>query len=246
MNEIISISNGNIGGETVQTVNARELHTFLEVGKDFTTWIKDRISQYGFVEGVDYVTSEGLSAPGSGSAKARPQKTVDYHLSLSMGKELSMVERNTQGKKARTYFIACEHKVKSGLPAIPQTYAEALQLAANQAQQLEAQGQVLIEMQPKADFFDAVTDTKVAVDMGIVAKTLNMGVGRNMLFEFLRDKGILDKRNIPYQKYCDAGHFRVVESQYSKPDGTSCISFRPSCFRRGWISSDARTRKGQR
>jgi phage anti-repressor protein len=38
-----------------QAVNARELHEFLEVGKDFTNWIKDRISKYGFAENEDFV-----------------------------------------------------------------------------------------------------------------------------------------------------------------------------------------------
>lgn len=112
------------------------------------------------------------------------------------------------------------------LPAIPQTFAEALRLAANQAEQISL-------MAPKAAFFDAVTDSKTAVDMAIVAKTLNVGIGRNSMFELLRDAGILDKRNIPYQKYCDAGYFRVVESQYNKPDGTACVSFKTVVFQKG-------------
>lgn len=55
MNEIIKLTAQNIGGETQQAVNARDLHSFLEVGKDFSTWIKDRIEKYGFVEDVDFV-----------------------------------------------------------------------------------------------------------------------------------------------------------------------------------------------
>ena len=38
-----------------QAVNARELHGFLEVGKDFSNWIKGRISKYDFIEGVDFI-----------------------------------------------------------------------------------------------------------------------------------------------------------------------------------------------
>ena len=37
----------------VPTGNARDLHCFLEVGKDFSSGMKDRISQDSFVEGVD-------------------------------------------------------------------------------------------------------------------------------------------------------------------------------------------------
>ena len=37
-----------------KTVNARELHAFLGVGKDFSSWIKERITKYEFVEGLDF------------------------------------------------------------------------------------------------------------------------------------------------------------------------------------------------
>src|SRR5574343_580248 len=86
---IIPVFTGNVSGETTQLVNARELHAFLDVGKDFTTWIKDRINQYGFIENQDYVCIEVLSSPKSVSAKARPQKLTEYHITLDMAKELS-------------------------------------------------------------------------------------------------------------------------------------------------------------
>lgn len=35
-----------VGGESIQTINARNLYRFLQVGKDFSTWIKDRIAGY--------------------------------------------------------------------------------------------------------------------------------------------------------------------------------------------------------
>jgi anti-repressor protein len=51
-NELIPVTTRTIGDtEPVQTVNARELHGFLEVGKDFSNWIKDRIAAYDFVDG---------------------------------------------------------------------------------------------------------------------------------------------------------------------------------------------------
>lgn len=119
MNDLIHISNGEISGVAVQTVNARELHAFLAVGKDFTNWIKDRIEAYGFAEGRDFTTGESLSTPDLASAKARPQMRKDYHLTLDMAKELAMVERNEKGKQARQYFIECERQAKSVVPALP-------------------------------------------------------------------------------------------------------------------------------
>lgn len=55
MNELIKIGATAIGGENIQTCNARDLHAFLGVGRDFSNWIKDRIEKYGFTEGVDFV-----------------------------------------------------------------------------------------------------------------------------------------------------------------------------------------------
>ena len=55
MTQLIPLQSQTIDGNAVETVSARELHTFLEVGRDFSTWIKDRISKYEFVENTDYI-----------------------------------------------------------------------------------------------------------------------------------------------------------------------------------------------
>jgi phage anti-repressor protein len=103
--ELIKISNEN--GK--KTVNAIDLHSFLGSGQKFSDWIKNRVEQYSFIEGQDFTINLGKSTGG------RP--TQDYHLSLDMAKELSMVERNEKGKQARQYFIECEKKANT-LPAI--------------------------------------------------------------------------------------------------------------------------------
>ena len=103
-----------VGSTQVPTVSARQLHSFLEVGKIFTTWIQERIVSFGFVEGQDFVMIEGLSLPNLGGAKSRAQTTKEYYLSIDMAKELSMVERNERGKQARRYFIECEKRMVEG------------------------------------------------------------------------------------------------------------------------------------
>lgn len=100
---IITFSKGVIGVRDMQTVNARNLHNFLENGELFATWIKKRIEQYGFVEGTDYETFL------ENTKKGRPRE--EYRISSDMAKELSMVERNEQGKLARQYFIDCEERL---------------------------------------------------------------------------------------------------------------------------------------
>ena len=111
-----------------------------------------------------------------------------------------------------------------------QIVANALIVAQNIITQKDKQ---IEEMKPKAEFFDAVADSKTAVPMNEVAKTLNIpGYGRNRLFEFLRDEAILDRNNIPYQRYVDNGWFRVVEQSYMK-NGERCINFKTLVYQRG-------------
>lgn len=112
LNALLPIQTTALADEAVPTINARDLHAFLGVGKDFSTWIKDRLAKIGFVEGQDYVSFEGLRSPVSGSAKARPQKTIEYHLTLDTAKHLAMLERTPKGHEARQYFIACEKEYR--------------------------------------------------------------------------------------------------------------------------------------
>lgn len=124
-----------IEGRQVKTVNARELHAFLTVGRDFSSWIKERIAEYGFVDGVDFTIVETLSSPvsvstsesrlyGRNAAKARPQRMREYAISLDMAKELAMVERNEEGRRARRYFIDCENLLIAVAPELNQAAQE--------------------------------------------------------------------------------------------------------------------------
>ncbi len=56
MYTLIEIKEQTIGQETVQTVNARDLHTFLEVSVRFSDWIKNRIKEYKFQENINFIT----------------------------------------------------------------------------------------------------------------------------------------------------------------------------------------------
>ncbi|AQX19897.1 antA/AntB antirepressor family protein [Bartonella sp. WD16.2] len=113
MNTLITISEQVIDQETVQTVNARELHAFLEVTSKFADWITERINQYEFVENQDFVCFPILGSKGRGGHNRK-----EYHVTLDMAKELAMVERNEKGKQARQYFIECERKAKQPLDLV--------------------------------------------------------------------------------------------------------------------------------
>lgn len=108
-------------------------------------------------------------------------------------------------------------------------------LALIEAQKLiESKDEQIAIMKPKAEFFDAVADSKTAIDIGTAAKVLKIpGIGRNNLFERLRQVGILMNNNQPYQKYIDAGYFRIIEQKYYKPDGSTHISIKTLVYQRG-------------
>lgn len=102
---------------------------------------------------------------------------------------------------------------------IPQSFSEALQLAADQAKQIEEQQKVIeqkdakiAKIQPKADFADAAFEVEGKVDIGMSAKILNLGFGRNTLFDKLRKAGVFfANRNEPKQRFIDAGYFEMKE-----------------------------------
>lgn len=92
--------------EGAQTVDARILHEFLEVKTRFNDWIISRVREFEFIEGKDFSLTE-ISVSGNNSIRK------DYILSVSMAKELSMLERSSKGKLARRYFIDCEELLKN-------------------------------------------------------------------------------------------------------------------------------------
>jgi len=101
-NEIIPVYQITSTGEKV--VDGRKLHDYLEVDTRFRTWVKRRIKEYGFEDGLDFSTI--LSESGGG----RPSK--EYIFTLDTGKELGMVEKTKKGSKIRKYFIELEKEAR--------------------------------------------------------------------------------------------------------------------------------------
>ncbi|EHZ3391364.1 antA/AntB antirepressor family protein [Salmonella enterica] len=107
--QLIPVFNGTINNEPVLLCDARDLHAFLDVGKDFSTWIKSRIAEYGFVENQDFILlpKNGEQKVGRGGHNRK-----DYHFTLDTAKETAMVERNEKGRQIRRYFIECEKQLR--------------------------------------------------------------------------------------------------------------------------------------
>ncbi|MDH4318520.1 MAG: phage antirepressor KilAC domain-containing protein [Desulfobulbaceae bacterium] len=109
MNEIIKIGNDNIGGEGVNTINARDLHAALGVGKDFTNWIKAQIERARLSENRDFIL---LAQKGEQTGRGGHNR-VEYHLTLEAGKHVAMMSGTDKGFEVRDYFIECERQAKT-------------------------------------------------------------------------------------------------------------------------------------
>ncbi|MEK9165315.1 MAG: antA/AntB antirepressor family protein [Patescibacteria group bacterium] len=149
MNEIINIKvvQKSIDNEKKRFVNARELHKWLKVGRQFADWIKDRIEKYDFVEGTDFFKvipykelkqaenfdftilgnqnkqlkqAENFDLPNLADQKSKrggDVRSIEYILTIDMAKEVAMLENNELGKKVRKYFIKTEERFKQVMRA---------------------------------------------------------------------------------------------------------------------------------
>lgn len=114
---------------------------------------------------------------------------------------------------------------------LPQSMPEALRLLATEMedkQRIAAEKQVLelqtaeqnrqlTEQAPKVAFANMVVAAGNTQPMGTVAKAV--GMGRNSLFKFLRDKGVIMRTStLPYQQYIDRGYFIVREVPVKRGD----------------------------
>lgn len=220
MNELIRINRKDINGNAVNTVNARELHAFLEVGKDFSTWLKDRIEQYNFIENQDFII---FPETGEKSGRGRPAK--EYYLSLDMAKELAMVERNEKGKQARQYFIECERRANNPVELLNDP-AQLRNLLANYSEKVIALENKVAEQAPKAEGFDRIAGADGLLNLTNAAKSLN--VRPKDLFDFLQAKKWIYRRvggrsYSAYQDKIQCGYLTHKVYAMTLDDGTERI-----------------------
>jgi phage antirepressor YoqD-like protein len=98
---------------------------------------------------------------------------------------------------------------------------------------MERQAKQIEQMKPAAQFYVDVTGSKDSIEMGQVAKIIDMGMGRNQLFDFLREKNVLRQNNEPYQVYIDKGWFRVIEQKYQTVTGETRINIKTMVYNKG-------------
>ena len=213
------------------TVSARDLYDVVSAEggttgtERFSKWF-ERYSAYGFEEGIDFSTPNKKVRVQIEGNREVEREVEDYDLSVEMAKQVCMLQRTEKGKQCRRYFIDLEKAWNTP----DQVMARALRLADKTIDGLKNQ---IIEQKPKVEFFDQVGSSKSALPMDQVAKMLNAGIGRNKLFEVLREGKVLDRSNVPYQEFVDRGYFRVIEQKYTKPTGETQINIKTLVYQRG-------------
>lgn len=231
MNQLIPINPRTINNQTIQTVSARDLHAFLEVGKDFSTWIKDRIEQFGFSEGADFVKFPEI---GESTSKMK----MEYALTIDMAKELSMVERNQKGKEARLYFIECEKLAKQSTLIDPKVQLANAVLIAQQVIQeqtllIETQAQKIEEDQPKVDLYNHTMEDSSLYRRADVAKLLKMKLKdltaflkmTEMVYQNSTEESIIPMHDMIMGKYLDVKFPKYKDQDGELKTGKSVLYF---------------------
>lgn len=214
MSENMSMIKVTYGDNDTPTVSGRELHKALGVKTAYKDWFP-RMCEYGFSEGKDYCSF--LSDRSDGKA-GKPR--TDHQLTIPMAKELCMLQRTDKGKQMRQYFIAVEEQWNT--PEI--IMSRALRMASKNIVCLKEKNAALeskiAEDAPKVEFANAAAESSSLIDIGTLAKLArdeNIPIGRNRLFDWLRQhKYIMDKEHKyePYQTWLDRGIFVTKEYSY--------------------------------
>lgn len=99
----------------------------------------------------------------------------------------------------------------------PKTFIEALEALVSSEKEKERLRLEAEANAPKVELYNLLMSGENTQTMSQVAKSL--GWGRNRLFSYLRDRQILMRNNLPYQRFLDMECFEVREVSTVRGDG---------------------------
>jgi Rha family phage regulatory protein len=171
-----------------------------------------------------------------------------YPCYLLTRKGCDMVANKMTGEKGilftATYvtkFEEMENQIKSNVPQISREQELVLAIYSGGLDAVEATKELtqlkVVEAikpleekiesdKPFVEFGTQVSKSADSIEVGDFAKIVrdeNINVGRNRLYEWLRDNKYLMKGNKPYQSKIEQGLFEVVEYTYNTPYKKNCI-----------------------
>lgn len=224
MNELIKIEYLNDN----PTVLARDLYDALEVETPYHKWFP-RMCEYGFTEGADYLNLDKNVRVQNEGGRQVSRQVIDHQITLSMAKELCMLQRSEKGKQFRQYFISIEEAWNKPEAVM----ARALQMANRKLDQLmqvnveltdtvAVQSQQIAELQPKASYYDVVLNCKDLISTSVIAK--DYGKSAIWLNQYLHNRGVQYKQGdiwLLYQKHAKKGLTNTKTQSYLGSDGTT-------------------------
>lgn len=195
------------------TVSARDLHEKLNIRTAFKDWFP-RMCEYGFEEGKDFCSKMSETSSKGG----RPSKDAD--ISIDMAKQICMIQRSTEGKMIRRYFIDLEKAWNTP----EQIMARALKMANQSIDSLKErcaflggqvveQQKVISELQPKANYVDTILQSKSLVLTTQIAKDYGMSARKfNRILNELKIQYKVGDQWVLYSKYQSNGyvHSRTI------------------------------------
>ena len=226
MNELIKV---DINENQEPVISGRELYKALEATERYNNWF-DRMLQYGFAENYDFTSVKSFTLVNNGA-----NREIDDHiLKLDMAKEIAMLQRNEKGNQIRKYFIEVEKEFNSPSKVMARGLLIADKTIKEQNKHIQNLEYKIEQDKNKVEFYDDVIDSTTTFEISKVAKMLNfINIGRNNLFEILREQGILQRDNVPYQNYIDRGWFRLIETKYTKPNGDIQLNYKTVVYQKG-------------
>jgi DNA-damage-inducible protein D len=211
------------GGGSGEWWSARELMPLLGYDRwDRVPDVIDRASAAAKNSGNTGADHFRASSKMVGIGSGAERSIDDFHLTRFGAYLVAMNgdPRKPEIAAAQAYFAVQTHRAETMAPALaapPDRRALALMvLEAEDAREAAEQRALTAEstvgeLTPKAEAYDALMDTDGLYSMNAAAKAI--GIGRNIMMRRLREVGVLQRGNLPYQRY--AHHFEVVLGTYT-------------------------------
>lgn len=135
-----------------------------------------------------------------------------------------------------------EMQKRNGGFQVPQSFSEALMLAAKQQETIEHQKKQIEAAQPAITFTQAVSGSASSCLIGELAKLIDQNgypMGEKRLFKWMRDNGYLgtkgERYNIPNQRYIEMGLFELKKGTRSGNNGVMYTTITPKVTGKGQV-----------
>lgn len=221
MNSMMSRPNGGL------TMSSREIAELVESRHDSVKRTIERLAERAVIVQpplVDEQVTDSMGRPRSESVYM-VNKRDSYVVVAQLSPEFTarLVDR----------WQELERHAAEG-PKLPATFAEALRLAAEQAERLEQQQAQLAQAAPKVEFVDRYVEAGGLQNISNVAKMLNCGPIK--FSRLLEADGILYRSGgalVPKQELIDRGLFRLKTGE---ANGHSWMQTKVTTKGVGWLS----------